>query len=1215
MKPKKILVTGDFLRADYPNRTINQSIQHGNIIWLHALLSQTLKELTGQEIGIVSWLKDEFGIDGAHFFRSVRRDPTYHSWLQLYNADPTNIEVDYFRSTFQDSFVVGFELSPYLKKILTKLNVPYINFFLHPVRFALDIMFYAESNKASICDYLESIQLDHSVFRRHASFLTAHYMRQRALPIKENSILFCGQVGIDASLIVRKSMVTLGKYLTDIEDLADQYNHFYFKKHPYGGIDEQSLQFLNRLPNFSFIDGDIYQLLSHKNIDAVAAISSGTLIEAEFFGKKTYRLLENAHNFLARSDIYCLDGQAIDATFWAPILKDYFAVRELGPNLSSRISNPIQTALVTNWKAQPNQKPLADCPPVLVNRKYHFRKGGNGTGILHASGWSHPEPWGVWNKKDTAELKLRLIEPVSSDVFLQFHGRGFARSSSPVMLDCFIGDCHIGRKVFKNMEYCDFRIVVPYKHISPEGIIHLSLITKGGSSPRIWDSNKHDTRLLALGLVHLTIYPSDRRMPCVIGQSLYLDAASNAMLAIGEGWQRNSNGCPSIIGNRTAQLKLRFKNRPITDVILEIPDYKLTVPEGVSQVEVSLDYNNDSISQNYIVTSDRHKTLRFKVPRYLIDLHGVPTITFKLAALDIARRPLDEALSARLELFVPRIDILGPVKHPAPRIPAERRFERKCSLLSLNRQYSVVEDEELQLARGVGWGKVEKNRCWTIGRVAELHIMPEKRPKNGLLLILTGAEIFAPPGYLPVTMTVFANGEPIERVTQNNCGTLERLQMFIPPHLLEASSSLRLRFIFDNLKKPCTVGKSGDQRQLGLSLLYLTLAAAPDDQDTMTVIEPNQWQSRPKKGVSIIAPYRTTIGLGMMARNVANALATATSPSHVALINCNESQHEEIFRDFGAGFRSETDNLINVFCYDPPRIASFVAQCGEQAVRDRYNICYSAWELEDLPSHLADETYIDEYWGISSFVAEAARSKLSVPVRAMPLPVDFSWPNRLYSRSDLNLPKQSFLFLYAFSADSTIARKNPKATLEAFQKAFDGRSDDVSLVFKTKIRQSLAHNKKQLDDFREEITADKRIILIEQEMNDDQMKSLLIACDAYVSLHRSEGFGLTMAEAMAYGKPTIGTGYSGNMDFMRSENSALVDYQLVDMDKSDYHSQLQRWADPDIEHAAHFMRKTIDDDLWRKAIARRGQFSIRRELSSEAVGKKYMSRFKEIGIW
>jgi glycosyltransferase involved in cell wall biosynthesis len=187
-------------------------------------------------------------------------------------------------------------------------------------------------------------------------------------------------------------------------------------------------------------------------------------------------------------------------------------------------------------------------------------------------------------------------------------------------------------------------------------------------------------------------------------------------------------------------------------------------------------------------------------------------------------------------------------------------------------------------------------------------------------------------------------------------------------------------------------------------------------------------------------------------------------------------------------------------------------------------------------------------------------------------------------------------------------RKNPKGLIRAFKLAFS-RDEPVRLVLKSSFGDRHPEQMQELRD----AAAGANITVIDQVFSPDEVLSLMDACDAYVSLHRSEGLGLTMAEAMLMGKPVIATGFSGNVDFMDESNSLLVPYKLVKLGKSipPYEANLE-WAEPSEEHAAQLMRKVYEDQAWARELGARGKASAEANLSLQTAGQKIANRLKEI---
>lgn len=215
-----------------------------------------------------------------------------------------------------------------------------------------------------------------------------------------------------------------------------------------------------------------------------------------------------------------------------------------------------------------------------------------------------------------------------------------------------------------------------------------------------------------------------------------------------------------------------------------------------------------------------------------------------------------------------------------------------------------------------------------------------------------------------------------------------------------------------------------------------------------------------------------------------------------------------------------------------------------------------------------------------------------------------------FQRFQFGLPERRFLFLYTFDGSSGLSRKNPFAAIDAFLAAFPNGSEPVGLVLKTK-------NVKQNDPagalLREMAKRDTRIFLIEANFSKEETFGLQMVCDAYVSLHRAEGFGMTIAEAMLLGKPTIATNYSGNTDFCLPDTCCLVDYRLIPIEPGDYRfSEGQKWADADIDCAAKHMRNLVADSQLAARIGRAGAQYVRNNHSLASVGARMKTRTAEI---
>lgn len=279
-----------------------------------------------------------------------------------------------------------------------------------------------------------------------------------------------------------------------------------------------------------------------------------------------------------------------------------------------------------------------------------------------------------------------------------------------------------------------------------------------------------------------------------------------------------------------------------------------------------------------------------------------------------------------------------------------------------------------------------------------------------------------------------------------------------------------------------------------------------------------------------------------------------------------------------------------------------------------YNIICPQWELSIYPEDWAQQlNRFDEIWAPSKFVFDSIQKATSKTILHMPLPVQVQLTSFL-GRRYFHIPESSYIYLFFFDVRSYIDRKNPWAVIEAFEKACTQRPDeDVRLVIKINPSASSESKVNLLKDAINQCPYGDRIIIVDKVYTDNEIKNLIRCCDCFVSLHRSEGFGRGMAEAMFLEKPVIATGYSGNLDFMNEENSFLIRYTLIDVNEGSYpHAKGQLWAEPDIEQAAKYMIQLLDDRDYGRKIGQIASRYIRMYFSYRAIGLKYKERIDNI---
>ena len=258
----------------------------------------------------------------------------------------------------------------------------------------------------------------------------------------------------------------------------------------------------------------------------------------------------------------------------------------------------------------------------------------------------------------------------------------------------------------------------------------------------------------------------------------------------------------------------------------------------------------------------------------------------------------------------------------------------------------------------------------------------------------------------------------------------------------------------------------------------------------------------------------------------------------------------------------------------------------------------------------SDLDFFDELWVPNRFVENSFRQIFSKPILIMPPCVDLGVeisPNR----AKLGLDPRKFYFLFSFDRNSYMERKNPLGVANAFAIAFSDGRDDVGLIFKVSGSQD-PFSKATLE-LEAAATRDRRITILQGDWQRADILALMASVDCFVSLHRSEGFGLGMAEAMFLGKPVIGTAFSGNAEFLTAETGYPVPYQMRAVEQGEYPRSVgNSWAEPDIRIAAGMMRSVASrtDEVRSKAL--RGQTYVQHHYSPKVVGNVVAARLREL---
>ena len=367
--------------------------------------------------------------------------------------------------------------------------------------------------------------------------------------------------------------------------------------------------------------------------------------------------------------------------------------------------------------------------------------------------------------------------------------------------------------------------------------------------------------------------------------------------------------------------------------------------------------------------------------------------------------------------------------------------------------------------------------------------------------------------------------------------------------------------------------------------------------------------ARLPQGVNLVAYIRAEMGLGVAARGMALALEAANIPFNVInLESGNYSRHTDYSWAHKEVRRSNYD--ITIVCVNPDNSFNLRTQVPVSILGDRCVVGYWFWELPEMPDDwMAAFEFTDEVWAATNFIKDAIAAKSPAPVVRVP-PVVAMGQAKHISRKELGLPEGGFLFLAMFDSASVLQRKNPLGVLRAFKNAFDASDAGVGLVMKFN---NPDPREPLLESVREQVAGWNNIFVVDRIMDRAEVTSLIKTCDCFVSLHRSEGFGLGPAEAMSLGKPAIITNWSGNTDYMTADNCLPVDYELVKLDQ-DYgpYKANQHWAEPDLEQAAQWMKRIVRDPDLAKRTGFAAQQTISLKFSPAVVGKLIKDRLRQI---
>lgn len=374
-----------------------------------------------------------------------------------------------------------------------------------------------------------------------------------------------------------------------------------------------------------------------------------------------------------------------------------------------------------------------------------------------------------------------------------------------------------------------------------------------------------------------------------------------------------------------------------------------------------------------------------------------------------------------------------------------------------------------------------------------------------------------------------------------------------------------------------------------------------------SAILPRSVDSRPvvdEAGLNVFGYFASVLGVGVTARHVVRAAERAGLP---VSIHTSTVAPGPVTRDFDTE-RPDVRYPVNLVAMNADTFPLWVERWGTQFAPGAHTIGLWAWELAELPQRMRGSFgHVDEIWTPSEFNASAFRRATDLPVHVFPIPAVAQhrqpWPDFAETTEERGY------FVFVFDYLSEVERKNPVGLIRAFLKAFP-HDEGPDLVLKSI---NGDQRRAERESVRRAAASSRRIRLLEQNLPAEEVQSLIQHAIAFVSLHRSEGFGLGLMEAMAAGTPVVATGYSGNLEFMSRDNSILIEATQIPVTESGgYYRGLGHWADPDEAGAAEALRRLAADRAFAAELGARGQADVLERFSLDRAAHFIAGRVTDI---
>ncbi|MEL6909234.1 MAG: hypothetical protein AAFO85_03370 [Cyanobacteria bacterium J06598_4] len=350
---KQIKLTGDIFRVSYRQRPT----QDGNVKWLYHALKNPLTLATSLPIETYLFSKQDISLVSAGY-RMIDENISMEGWPKLFYHDDFSEEfLQQAWLSFRDSIVIAFELPELLKSALERLNIPYIDIIIHPVRFLDDIVFGIRSNNRDIAQLLHRYLIPEESILIQAGIVMASMNRLKRLKIPGRAALFAGQTTDDKVLINDGKFHKVSNFLNKFKEISAEYDTLLIKSHPYSLDPFEAVSISRLFDNCLTVSDNFYYLMSHENIEAVYSISSSTSIEAKYLGKEGHHLAKYPFRFtedfnegeFQLGSFFTIDDAIFSTDFWREVLAPLISTTPTTGVKLPKKPNRIRTSLRSFW--------------------------------------------------------------------------------------------------------------------------------------------------------------------------------------------------------------------------------------------------------------------------------------------------------------------------------------------------------------------------------------------------------------------------------------------------------------------------------------------------------------------------------------------------------------------------------------------------------------------------------------------------------------------------------------------------------------------------------------------------------------------------------------------------------------------------------------------------------------------------------------------------